>query len=93
MVLDSMLMCYLQAVFRVGRSMLHLASVGLSALDKWTTMLPPDIMKSLLVQVLPHLDPFLRSKGKQIKHKSNGQVHQHRLRTSTFMIVKLLLQS
>ncbi|KAJ9593224.1 hypothetical protein L9F63_015223, partial [Diploptera punctata] len=51
------------AVFRVGRSMLKVARLGLSALDKWTRELPPNIMKPLLVEVLPHLDPFLRSKG------------------------------
>ncbi|XP_021932903.1 DNA-dependent protein kinase catalytic subunit-like isoform X3 [Zootermopsis nevadensis] len=52
-----------EAIFRVGRSMLPLARLGISALDKWYSTLPSHLMKPLLVQVLPHLDPFLRSKG------------------------------
>jgi hypothetical protein len=57
----------LQVIFRVGRSMLPLARLGLSALDKWYCALPPHLMKPLLMKVLPYLDPFLRSKGNLIK--------------------------
>jgi hypothetical protein len=57
----------LQVIFRVGRSMLPLARLGLSALDKWYCALPSHLMKPLLMKVLPYLDPFLRSKGNLIK--------------------------
>jgi hypothetical protein len=43
--------------------MLSLARRGLSALDKWHCTLPSHLMKPFLMQVLPYLDPFLRSKG------------------------------
>ncbi|XP_069690626.1 DNA-dependent protein kinase catalytic subunit-like isoform X3 [Periplaneta americana] len=51
-----------EAIFRVGRSLLSLAHLGLSALEKWNGALPSHLMKPLLIQVLPYLDPFLRSK-------------------------------
>jgi hypothetical protein len=47
--------------------MLPLARLGLSALDKWYCTLPPHLMEPMLMKVLPHLDPFLRSKGNFIK--------------------------
>jgi hypothetical protein len=47
--------------------MLPLARLGISALDKWYNTLPSHLMNPLVMQVLPHLDPFLRSKGNLIK--------------------------
>ena len=57
---------WLQVLLRMGRSMLPLARLGLSALDKWYRTLPSHLMNPLVTQVVPHLDPFLRSKGNLI---------------------------
>jgi hypothetical protein len=70
-------MSLLQVIFRVGQSMLPLARLGVSALVKWYCTLPSHLMKPLLMQVLPHLDPFLRSKGNLIKcSKKKGFLEQ-----------------
>lgn len=57
-------------VFHLGRSYIALANIGLSTLEKWQQHMDDKVaFEEFLLQVIPCLDSYLRSKslGKLIK--------------------------
>ncbi len=57
----AMLCCWPQATFKLGLSYLPLASMGLSALEKWVEQLNPSLLHPPLKAVLPYLDEYLKT--------------------------------
>ncbi|XP_030758783.1 DNA-dependent protein kinase catalytic subunit-like [Sitophilus oryzae] len=50
-------------VLEVGRSYILLANMGLNALERWQKVMDKDEFEAFLIQIVPHLDSFLRSKS------------------------------
>ncbi|KAH1016070.1 hypothetical protein HUJ04_007350, partial [Dendroctonus ponderosae] len=50
-------------VFELGKSYIALANMGLSALERWQQAMDKAVFEVLLLQVIPYLDSYLRSKS------------------------------
>ncbi|KAF5289822.1 hypothetical protein FQA39_LY14977 [Lamprigera yunnana] len=54
--------CFL-VLFSIGRSYLELASIGIDVLEKWVKHIPMEEIKLFLIEVLPSLDSYLRTRS------------------------------
>ena len=54
---------FFQSVFVLGRSYLPLAALGLSTLAQWADTLPAHVLQPYYVELLPHLDAYLKTTG------------------------------
>nr|CAH7739864.1 unnamed protein product [Callosobruchus chinensis] len=52
-----------KTIFDIGKSYLPLAELGLTTLEHWQDNIDPAVLQPLLVEVVPSLDSFLRSKS------------------------------
>ncbi|VEN54375.1 unnamed protein product [Callosobruchus maculatus] len=52
-----------KTIFDIGKSYLPLAELGLTTLDYWQDHIDAGILQPLLIEVVPSLDSFLRSKS------------------------------
>ncbi|XP_050298315.1 DNA-dependent protein kinase catalytic subunit-like isoform X2 [Anthonomus grandis grandis] len=65
-------------IFEVGRSYITLANLGLSTLARWQNTIKKEEFEEFLVQVIPCLDSYLRSRSLGVISSSNTAVEKKR---------------
>lgn len=66
--------CYddFQVTLELGRSYLPLATAALDALEKWSALLPSEVIQPYYSHILPCLDPYLRTASQTGENKLSG---------------------
>ncbi|XP_053349394.1 DNA-dependent protein kinase catalytic subunit [Clarias gariepinus] len=64
----------LQAALRLGLSHAPLATAALDALESWSSQIPPSILQPHYMDILPHLDGYLKTNTSNDKDESSMNV-------------------